>query len=235
MVKYNVPRKTGGREMGKLIVIEGASDGIGKSTQLELLMEKLKKENIEVMSHHFPTYGTPQGRPVEMYLKGEFGPTDSLSPYFINTTFALDRAATYKKEFSEFYNNGGVIICDRYTTSSLIYQCASLEGKEKEDFIDYVIDFEYNKLGVKEPDAVIFLDADYDAIEAIRRKRTIDDNIEEDILESDRALLRKVYDNSHFVCERLGWTKVICDDGKGGMRDKNDIGDEVYAFVSSLL
>ena len=56
--------------MGKLIVIEGSCDGVGKSTQYKLLMDRLISDNENtIVTHHFPSYGTYQGRPVEEYLR----------------------------------------------------------------------------------------------------------------------------------------------------------------------
>ena len=145
---------------GKLIVVEGACDGIGKTTQFELLKEHLVKDGKDVYSHHFPTYNSIQGRPVEEYLAGNYGKPSELSPYFINTLYAEDRAITWNKDLKDRYEKGEIIVLDRYTTSSIIYQAALIEDiDERINFIDYICDFEYNKLGIKKPDHVIFLHA----------------------------------------------------------------------------
>ena len=90
-------------DKSKIIVIEGACDGIGKSTQLELLTHKLKEDNVDFIHHHFPSYGTYQAIPVEKYLNGEYGSIEDNNPYFINNLYALDRAVTWytslKKEY----------------------------------------------------------------------------------------------------------------------------------------
>ena len=106
---------------GKLIVIEGSSDGIGKTTQFNLLRQRLLDENIKVESHHFPSYNTYQGKPVEEYLKGTFGKPDQLSPYFVNSLYAVDRAITWNIDLKKKFEQGDTILLDRYTTSSLIY------------------------------------------------------------------------------------------------------------------
>ena len=106
---------------GKLIVIEGSSDGIGKTTQFNLLKQRLLDENIKVESHHFPSYNTYQGKPVEEYLKGTFGKPDQLSPYFVNSLYAVDRAITWNIDLKKKFEQGDTILLDRYTTSSLIY------------------------------------------------------------------------------------------------------------------
>ena len=133
--------------MGKLIVIEGSCDGVGKSLQYKLLVDRLLKDKETVVTtHHFPSYGTYQGRPVEEYLKGNYGKISSLSPYFVNSLYAQDRAITWITGLKQEYDKGNIIVLDRYTTSSLIYQSSVIDNpKEKEDFINYVYDYEYNK------------------------------------------------------------------------------------------
>ena len=120
--------------MGKLIVIEGSCDGVGKSTQYRMLIDRLKeeKENM-IITHHFPSYGTYQGRPVEEYLKGNYGKISELSPYFVNSLYAQDRAITWVNGLKHEYDNGSIIILDRYTTSSLIYQSSVIEDKKEND------------------------------------------------------------------------------------------------------
>ena len=107
---------------GRLIVIEGACDGVGKTTQFRLLKENLIKDGEQVITHHFPTYGTKQGALVEEYLRGSYGTIHNLSPYFINSLYAVDRAVTWHTELASEYQQGKTVLLDRYTTSSIIYQ-----------------------------------------------------------------------------------------------------------------
>lgn len=220
--------------MGKLIVIEGACDGIGKTTQYELLKKRLVNDGNSVISHHFPSYGEYQGVSVEHYLKGEYGSPDSLSPYFINNLYAIDRAITWHTKFKNEYKDN-IILLDRYTTSSLIYQSALIENiEERKKFINYVIDFEYKKLGIKEPDLVIFLDAPFDLVSDMRKKRKQNDGIKDDIYEKDISLMKKIYENAIFVAEYLKFSKVSCNNGNE-MRSINDIHDDIYRLVKKKL
>ena len=216
---------------GKLIVVEGACDGIGKTTQFELLKEHLINDGKEVYSHHFPTYNSIQGRPVEEYLAGNYGKPSQLSPYFINTLYAEDRAITWNSELKERFEYGNVIVLDRYTTSSLIYQAALIEDiEDKKQFIDYVCDFEYNKLGIKKPDHVIFLHAPFDLVTEMRKNRKENEGLKNDIHEADLDFMHKVYENAMFVADYLSWDKVNCSkDDK--MRSIEDIHEEVYQYV----
>ena len=218
-------------EKGKLIVIEGACDGIGKSTQYELLKNKLLEENESVISHHFPSYNTPQAAPVEMYLKGEFGKPSEVSPYFINSLYATDRAVTWFNELKKSYDEGNVILLDRYTTSSLIYQSALIDDlEEKKKFIDFVIDFEYKKIGIKEPDGVIFLTAPFELVTKLRNERPDNDGIKNDIHEQDIEFMKKVYDNANFIANYLSWKIVNCVKDNE-FRSKEDIHEEIYKLI----
>ena len=220
--------------MGKLIVIEGACDGIGKTTQYELLKKRLVNDGNNVISHHFPSYGEYQGVSVEHYLKGEYGSPDSLSPYFINNLYAIDRAITWHTKLKNEYKDN-IILLDRYTTSSLIYQSALIENiEERKKFINYVIYFEYKKLGIKEPDLVIFLDAPFDLVSDMRKKRKQNEGIKDDIYEKDISLMKKIYENAIFVAEYLNFSKVSCNNGNE-MRSINDIHDDIYRLVKKKL
>ena len=217
--------------MGKLFVIEGACDGIGKTTQYDLLSKKLEEKGENICKHHFPTYGTYQGGPVEKYLKGEYGTPDKLSPYFINTLYALDRAITWQTKLKKEYEKGKIILLDRYTTSSLIYQSALIENiEEKKKFLDYVEDFEYNKLGIKKPDNVIFLYADFDLITRIRNMRIENEGVANDIHESNLDFMRKVYNSAMFVADYLKWDKIKCDKGEN-LRGIEDINNEIFEVL----
>ena len=193
--------------MGKLIVIEGSCDSVGKSTQYKLLVDRLKEEcGIDVTTHHFPSYGTYQGRAVEEYLKGNYGKISDLSPYFVNSLYAQDRAITWISGLKEEYNNGSIILLDRYTTSSLIYQSSVIDNEEeKNEFIDYVYDYEYNKLGIPVPDLVIFLYAPFEVAKALKEKRKLSRREDDDIHERDLEYLRKVSDSSTFIADKYNW------------------------------
>ena len=219
--------------MGKLIVIEGACDGIGKSTQTGLLREELEKEG-KVVSHHFPSYGEPQAEDVEKYLHGEYGKPSELDPKVVNGWYAHDRKVTWEQELKPEYENGSTILLDRYTTSSLIYQSALMETEEeKKEFIDFVVDYEYSKLGICKPDLVIFLYADFDLAMRLKAEREKKLNIEGDIHEKDLVFMRKVYDNAMFIADYLKWSKVKCDEGDH-MRSIEDIHEEVKGLVKRM-
>lgn len=216
---------------GKLIVFEGASDGIGKSTQIGLLRKRLEDEGYVIVNHHFPTYGTYHGAPVEEYLSGNLGNIEDLTPYFINSLYAVDRACAWNTKLKHLYEDGNILLFDRYTTSSLMYQSAKIKDiNEKIEFLDYVSDFEYHKLGIQEPDIVIFLTAPFDMITKMRNGRVNNDGIENDLHERDSEYLREVYDNAMFVANHLSWNIINCNDGDR-LRNREDIHEEIYSLV----
>lgn len=222
-------------EKGKLVVIEGSCDGIGKSTQYKLLKSKLIQDGKNIASHHFPSYNTYQGALVENYLLGNLGTTRELSPYFINSLYAVDRGVTWETKLKKLYNEGNVILLDRYTTSSLIYQSALFSDvEEKKKFIDYVIDFEYRKLGIKEPDNVIFLHAPFDLVTKMRNSRKQNEGIVNDIHERDLEFMKRVYDSAMFISDYLSWDKIKCNDEER-MKSIEDIHEEVYQKVKKKI
>ena len=131
--------------MGKLYVIDG-TDASGKQTQFEKLQQRLKKENIDFRTVSFPNYDSPSSSLVKMYLSGEFGENaKDVSPYIASTFYAADRYATYKTKLEDYYNNGGIILADRYTTANMVHQAGKIKDKqEREKFLNWLWDFEFN-------------------------------------------------------------------------------------------
>ena len=217
--------------MGKLIVIEGACDGIGKTTQFNMLYNKLEKEVGKVVSHHFPSYDEYQGKAVEKYLNGDFGLPQELSPYFINSLYATDRAITWYSELKEKYEAGYTILLDRYNTSSIIYQAAVIEDKEEKiKFMDFVNDYEFNKIGIKKPDCIIFLYAPFDLVTKLRQERQQNAGIANDIHERDLNFMRKVYDTAMLAADYFKWDMIQCNSG-----DKMKTVEEIHDLVCSKI
>lgn len=222
-------------EKGKLIVMEGACDGIGKSTQFELLRKHLIADGRKVVTHHFPSYHTYQGKAVEMYLQGEYGSMNEISPYFVNSLYAIDRAITWMTDLKKDYESGSIILLDRYTTSSIIYQASVIDHlDERRKFIDYVCDFEYHKLGIQEADEVIFLTAPFDIVTKMRNARIENDGVENDIHERDLSFMKKVYDNAVDLSLYFHWDIVNCQKNDS-LASVDEIHEKVYQKVKNHL
>ena len=196
--------------MGKLIVIEGL-DGCGKSTQLELLPQNLLKNGIESRSVSFPDYDSNSSALVKMYLGGEFGkkPGD-VNAYAASLFYAVDRFASYKTNWGEYYNQNGVIVSGRYTTSSAVHQTSKMDESEWKDFLDWLYDLEYNKVAIPKPDKVIFLDMPIEVSQKLLSGRYNGDEGKKDIHESDTEYLNKCRKAAMFTAEYSGWTIIPC-------------------------
>lgn len=142
---------------GVLIVIEG-SDGSGKTTQAQLLLNYFKKRSLPVKYVDFPQYYSSfHGKIIARYLRGELGDINHISPYFVSLAFAVDRATT-KREMDHFLKKGGYIIANRYATSSMVYQAAKFKNKkEQTEFLKWNYDLEYSVNKIPREDIVIYL------------------------------------------------------------------------------
>lgn len=221
----------------KIIVIEGV-DSSGKATQATLLAQRLRDEGRKVVDIEFPNYNSDSSAVVKMYLGGEFGSDpDSVSPYAASSFFAIDRYASVSGEWREHFANGNIVIADRYTTSNMVHQASKIDNpRNKSEFLDWLYDFEYVKLGLPEPDLVIFLDMPVDnAIELMKNRANKINNTDiKDIHESNREYLERSYDNACFVAEKYGWSRIKCARG-GAVRSIEDISDEIFELVSAVL
>lgn len=196
--------------MGKLIVIEGL-DGCGKSTQLELLPKALEEKGIKCKSVSFPQYESDSSALVKMYLSGRFGnkPGD-VNAYAASVFYTVDRYASYKENWGEFYQKGGTVVSGRYTTSNAIHQTSKLPREEWEDFLNWLYDFEYNKIGIPKPDKVIFLDMPVEVSQKLLSNRYEGDEDKKDIHESDIEYLNNCRKAAKFTADYSGWKTISC-------------------------
>ena len=219
--------------MGKLVVIEGL-DSSGKSTQLDLLYENLKKHGIECRAVSFPDYDNPSSTLVKMYLNGNFGtnPND-VNAYAASVFYTVDRYASYKAKWGEYYENGGTVVSGRYTTSNAVHQASKLSEDKWEDFLSWLYDFEYNKIGIPKPDKVIFLDMPVEVSQKLLTKRYEGDNSKKDIHESDTEYLDRCRKAAVFTAKYSGWEIIPCAD-YGEARSIEDIANDVLNSVLKL-
>ena len=219
---------------GKLIVFEG-TDGSGKATQSRLLCEHLKREGVEFRNITFPRYGKPSAAMVQEYLDGNLGKNvGDVNAYAASMFYAMDRYASYKQDWGDFYEAGGLIIADRYTTSNAVHQASKLPEAERNAYLDWLFDTEYRLLGLPEPDLVVYLDMPTEITERMMRKREADTNTHADIHEQDAAYLRACRENARSVVRRCGWIHILCAGGDQP-RTPEDIHSEVYSLVRKLL
>ena len=219
---------------GKLIVFEG-TDGSGKATQSELLCRRLETEDRPFRKITFPRYGKPSAAMVEEYLHGNLGkhPGD-VNAYAASLFYAMDRYASWKQDWGTFYEDGGLIVADRYTTSNAVHQASKLPEGERKAYLDWLFDLEYRLLGLPAPDMVVYLDMPTELTEKMMRKREAVSGTQADIHEQDEAYLRRCRENANEVARLCGWTGIRC--GRDGApRTIEDIQGEVWEQVRTLL
>jgi len=222
---------------GTIISIEG-TDGAGKHTQQQLLAKSLKEQGYDVFEQSFPNYESDSSAPVKMYLGGEFGASaNCLDAYQASTLYAVDRMCTYKKSIEPHYENGEIILFDRYVQSNFIHQCSKIEDEdEKKEFIAWEEDFEYNLLGIPRPNIVFFIEMPVEkSLELARSRADYKTGGKKDIHEEDPTHLQKSYDNGLNLAKKLGWTIIHCVDENNNLKTIDDIHAEIMTHVRAYL
>lgn len=219
---------------GKIIVIEGL-DGSGKATQTDLLYKKLLEQGKNVKKLTFPCYESESSALVRMYLGGELGSNpDSVNPYQASAFYAVDRVASFLKDWKSDYENGTIFLCDRYSTSNAIYQLSKLNESEYEDFLNWLNDFEHNKLGIPRADYVVYLDMPTEVSQKLMSKRYKGDEGKKDIHEKNEDFLKKCRMASSYCAKALNWDVVLCAE-KGEPKTIEEIANEVYSKVEGKI
>lgn len=222
--------------MGYIIVITG-TDGCGKQTQAERLFDRLKTDGYDIRKQSFPNYDSPSSAPIKMYLGGEFGESDmSLDAYQASSLFSIDRLCTYNKDLKAFYENGGIILFDRYVESNMLHQAGKISDQaDKDRFLEWLDNFEFDVLKLPRANKIIFLDVPVDVSLAMARARSgLKNQSEKDIHENNAEHMYKAYASGKYVCDKYNWDVIDCvKDGK--MRTIEDISDEIYKKVINDL
>ena len=219
--------------MGKLFVIDG-TDGSGKQTQFELLKKHLTEDGIEYRTVSFPNYDSPSSSLVKMYLSGEFGENaKEVSPYVASTFYAADRYATFKKELQEYYDNGGIILADRYTTANMVHQAGKITDEaEREKYLNWLFDLEFNIYGLPVPTEVFFLNMPPKKVEELikNRENKFTHNDKKDIHERDSKHLEESYNAACSLVGKYDWNEIKCVKNEE-IRTREDIHNEIYNIV----
>ena len=224
--------------MGKLFVIDG-TDGSGKQTQFNKLRERLTKENIDYRTISFPNYESESSSLVKMYLSGKFGENaNDVSAYIASTFYAADRYATFKTEgLFDYYNNGGIILADRYTTANMVHQAGKiLDPEERKKFLDWLWDFEFNLYKLPIPTKVFFLNMPTDyAVKLIKdRENKFTHQAKKDIHERDKNHLLNSYNAACSLVDTYDWYEVKCVQN-GEIRTVDDIHEEIYKEIKKHI
>ena len=220
---------------GKLYVIEGV-DGSGKATQTELLYQALLAQGKTVRKVSFPDYDSPSSSLIKMYLNGEFGtdPQD-VNAFATSVFFAVDRFASFRKDWKTFYDEGGIIIADRYVTSNLVHQAGKItDAAEKEHYIHWLNELEYGIFGLPKPDCVIFLDMPPAYSLKLRQERNaLKQGLTQDIHEADQTYLQNAYDNAIGIAKHQAWHTISCVANEQ-IRTIEDIHAEIVQTIENM-
>ena len=219
---------------GKLIVLEGI-DGSGKSAQYRRLCARMENDGIAYTHIVFPRYDKESSSLIRMYLSGQFGtkPGD-VNAYAASTFYAVDRYASYRTDWGDVYENGGLILSDRYTTSNAVHQGSKLPDEELPAFFDWLQDLEYGKMGLPRPDLVIYLDVDVETSLARMRRRQQKTHTSADIHEKDVAYLERCLRTARLAAQHYGWTTIpYRKDGKE--RELDEKNREIYEIIRGML
>ncbi len=224
--------------MGILIAIDGV-DASGKQTHTELLAEHFKSLKKKVRRLSFPMYNSESSALVKLYLDGSLGKkAEDVDAYAASTFFAADRFATYRMDWQKDYEDSQtLIIADRYVSSNMIHQASKIEDfAEKDKFLDWLYDFEFNLYKIPQPDMTIFLDMPpkYGKMLIAGRNNKFSGNEKLDIHEKDFSYLEKSYENAKYVAEKFGWQTISCvKDEK--IRPIDDIQKDIAKICEELI
>ena len=220
---------------GRMIVFEG-TDGSGKSTQFKLLCDRVNREGKSFRQLVFPRYDQPSSALIRMYLGGEFGknPGD-VNPYAASAFYAVDRYASLKQDWGDYYREGGLILTDRYTTSNAVHQGAKCGPEERPGFLRWLDDFEHNKLGLPRADLVLYLDMPTEKSVELLRSREAATHTKADIHELDTGYLALCRESALQAADVLGWTVIPCVNSRGELRPIDEIHQQIWTLVHPML
>ncbi|WKY47726.1 thymidylate kinase [Eubacteriaceae bacterium ES3] len=220
-------------KMGRLIVIEGV-DGSGKQTHTELLYQHLKDKGEKVLKISYPRYEKESSAMVKLYLSGAFGDDpESISPYVASTFYTADRYASYKTDYEEFLNDGGIVLADRYTTSNMVHQAGKIKDQaEKKKFLDWLWDYEFNLFSLPVPDQVFFLNIPPEINQQLmkNRKNKITGTMTKDIHEKSSQHLVDAYTSALELIDQYHWIEIKCVENET-LRSIDDIQAEIRQAV----
>lgn len=217
----------------RLVVIEGL-DGSGKSTQFEIIDSIFAQNNIPHKSISFPDYNNPSSSLVKMYLGGEFSQNaEDINAYAASSFYAVDRYASFKLFWEDAYNNGDIILASRYVTSNAIYQMVKCKKNEWDSYLDWLYEYEYEKLGLPKPDLVIFLDMPVEVSQRLMTSRYDGDESKKDIHEVNVEFLKNCREAALYAADKQNWKIINCSDGKAPL-SVNTITDKIMEEIKKL-
>jgi dTMP kinase len=207
--------------MRKFIVFEGI-DGAGKGTQIALLEKRLRKSGKRFSLLSSPRYSTPTGKLVKRALHGELGDFLGLSGYFSAMPYLLDFIAGREATIAALKK--GLVISDRYVSSTLAYHGAKLPRKEQKAFRDFVEGLLYRDMKLPKPDLVLYFDVPVAQAQKNIRSKNKDQH------EKSIAYQRRVANAYKQLAKGKGWRVIPCVKN-GKLRSPEEIHELVWKAV----
>jgi dTMP kinase len=238
------------KQAGVLIALEGI-DGSGKGTQARLLKESCESAGISCSIIGFPRYGqTPFSEAISEYLNGAYGGVSEVHPKLVSILFAADRFAVKDKLENDIRENG-VVICDRYVASNMAHQAAKLPQKEREEFVQWLEEIEYQVFGLPMAGLTVFLDMPAENAQQFVHQKSSREvgvttsesgqggytSLSADIHESDLGYLKSCRDvYLHLCAQGLGgrWSAIPCVKNNE-VSPIDEIAKEVWREVRAVL
>ena len=222
-------------KMGYIIVIDG-TDGCGKQTQSKALFERLTALGLPVRLQSFPNYDSPSTGPVKMYLGGEFGDDKSMDAYQASVLYAVDRLCTYTQDLKNFYENGGIIVMDRYVQANMLHQACKIgDKKEVDKYLKWLDSLEFGDLKLPRANRVLFLDVPVEVSHRLMEERGIHKTgTAKDIHEQNAEHLRKAYESGKYCASKMNWDVIDCTNN-GNMKSIEEISNMIWDIVSQDL
>lgn len=220
--------------MRRLYVIDGL-DGSGKSTQAEIVAEKLNANGYKTMLVSFPDYNEPSSELVKMYLNGDFGKNaNDVSAFAASSFYAVDRYASYKKFWQSEYENGTIIIASRYVSSNILHQMGKLDESVWDGFINWLEDFEHNKMELPIPNIIFYLDMPRNVADRLILSRYKGDISKKDIHENNNAYLLRCAQAAEYASVKKQWNVIKCSDGSEPFDVKKINNDIMQIIINDL-
>lgn len=218
----------------KIIVIEGL-DGSGKATQTKILFDRLNNSGKNAIKLEFPNYENPSSSLVKMYLNGDFGnEPENVNAFSASAFYAVDRIASYLQFWKNDYEEGSIILSDRYATSNIIYQMPKLPKQDWESFISWQEDFEYDKLGLPRADRIIYLDVEPEISQKLMEERYNGDNSKKDLHEKNLQFLLECRNAALYAAKKCSWTIINCCEN-GQIKSIDAIAKEIEEAAADIL
>ncbi|MBQ8182766.1 MAG: thymidylate kinase [Clostridia bacterium] len=220
--------------MGIFIDLEGL-DGSGKTTQTELICKRLEADGIDYRQIKLPDYESDSSILVRKYLAGDFGKNaGDVNAYAASVLYAADRFASFTEKWGEDYRNGKLIFADRYTPANALYQMTKLDKEDWDPFLEWLFDFEYEKIGIPAPDKVIFLDMPVEVSQRLMTFRYGGDESKKDVHEANIEFLNACREAALYAAEKYSWSVVECAEN-GEPLPIQVINDKVYDILIATL